>query len=173
MACIARRPLPCLIWRAIPKVQFMEVRKKETAKMMNKGFKIDFDANGVLIVGALDKSTGKSNQITINTEKGCSSQAEINHRAREIEKDRCEEEANMDKVVTTNGLELTMRNTRNEDMPRENMAGDKDRNETAETALQKILGLIGEEQLAEKDEFESRQKELEDAVNVSETVSTE
>jgi len=79
----------------------------------------------------------------------------------------------MDKVVTTNGLELTMRNTRNEDMPRENMAGDKDRNETAETALQKILGLIGEEQLAEKDEFESRQKELEDAVDVSETVSTD
>ncbi|CAE8619545.1 unnamed protein product [Polarella glacialis] len=158
MACIARRPLPCLIWRAIPRVQFTEVRKKETAKMMNKGFKIDFDANGVLIVGALDKSTGKSTQITINTEKGCSSQAEVNHRARNIEKDRGEKETNMDKVVAKNGLVPTMRNTRNEEMPRENMAGDKDRNATAETALQKILGLIGEEQLAEKDEFESRRK---------------
>jgi len=50
------------------------------------------------------------------------------------------------------------------------MAGDKDRNGSA---LQKNLGLVGEEQLAEKDELENRQKELEGIVDASETLSTE
>merc|ERR1711971_914051 len=37
----------------------------------------DIDANGILMVTAQDKSTGKSNQITITNEKGRLSQAEI------------------------------------------------------------------------------------------------
>merc|ERR1712005_67029 len=37
----------------------------------------DIDANGILNVSALDKASGKKNQITITNEKGRLSQAEI------------------------------------------------------------------------------------------------
>merc|ERR1712105_566722 len=46
----------------------------------------DIDANGILNVSAQDKSTGKSNQITITNEKGRLSQAEIDRMVQEAEK---------------------------------------------------------------------------------------
>merc|ERR1711918_30655 len=44
----------------------------------------DIDANGILNVSAQDKSTGKSNQITITNEKGRLSQAEIDRMVQEL-----------------------------------------------------------------------------------------
>merc|ERR1711918_230091 len=96
----------------------------------------DIDANGILNVSAQDKSTGKSNQITITNEKGRLSQAEIDRMVQEAEKDRAEDEQNRSKIEAKNGLEnycFTMRNT------------------------------LQEEKL--KDEFEAKQKELEGVVN--------
>merc|ERR1711882_16532 len=43
----------------------------------------DIDANGIVNVSAQDKSTGKSNQITITNEKGRLSQAEIDRMVQE------------------------------------------------------------------------------------------
>merc|ERR1719487_3212620 len=74
----------------------------------------DIDANGILNVGAQDKSTGKSNQITITNEKGRLSQADIDRMVQEAEKYRAEDEQNRGKVEAKNGLEnycFTMRNT--------------------------------------------------------------
>ena len=45
----------------------------------------DIDANGILNVSAHDKSTGKSNQVTITNEKGRLSQADIDRMVREAE----------------------------------------------------------------------------------------
>merc|ERR1712032_1806763 len=73
----------------------------------------DIDANGILNVSAQDKSTGKSNQITITNEKGRLSQAEIDRMVQEAEKYAAEDEANKSKVEAKNGLEnycFTMRN---------------------------------------------------------------
>ncbi|CAE8701535.1 unnamed protein product [Polarella glacialis] len=126
----------------------------------------DIDANGILNVGASDKSTGKSNQITITNEKGRLSQAEIDRMVQEAEKFRGEDEANKGKVEAKNGLEnycFTMRNTMNEEKLKEKFeAGDK---EKIETALQETLDWLEKNQLAEKDEFENKQKELEGVVN--------
>jgi len=58
----------------------------------------DIDANGILNVSAQDKSTGKSNQITITNEKGRLSQAEIDRMVQEAEKFRDEDEQNKSKV---------------------------------------------------------------------------
>merc|ERR1712232_514123 len=78
----------------------------------------DIDANGILNVSASDKSTGKSNQITITNEKGRLSQSEIDRMVQEAEKFRAEDEANKAKIEAKNGLEnycFTMRNTLNEE----------------------------------------------------------
>merc|ERR1712107_780811 len=54
----------------------------------------DIDANGILNVSAQDKSTGKSNQITITNEKGRLSQSGIDRMVQEAEKYRAEDEQN-------------------------------------------------------------------------------
>merc|ERR1711945_60714 len=126
----------------------------------------DIDANGILNVSAQDKSTGKSNQITITNEKGRLSQAEIDRMVQEAEKFRAEDEQNRSKVEAKNGLEnycFTMRNTLNEEKLKEKFeAGDK---EKIEAAVQETLDWLDKNQLAEKDEFEAKQKELEGVVN--------
>merc|ERR1712139_140205 len=126
----------------------------------------DIDANGILNVSAQDKSTGKSNQITITNEKGRLSQAEIDRMVQEAEKYRAEDEANKSKIEAKNGLEnycFTMRNTLQEEKLKDKFeAGDKDK---IEKAVQDALDWLDKNQMAEKDEFEAKQKELEGVVN--------
>merc|ERR1712154_734809 len=126
----------------------------------------DIDANGILNVSAEDKSTGESNQITITNEKGRLSQAEIDRMVSEAEKFRAEDESNRSKIEAKNCLEnycFTMRNTLQEEKLKEKFeAGDK---EKIEAAVQETLDWLDKNQLAEKDEFEGKQKELEGIVN--------
>ena len=126
----------------------------------------DIDANGILNVSASDKSTGKSNQITITNEKGRLSQSEIDRMVQEAEKFRAEDEQNKQKIEAKNGLEnycFTMRNTLNEEKLKDKFeSGDK---EKIESAVQETLDWLDKNQLAEKDEFEAKQKELEGVVN--------
>merc|ERR1719486_627323 len=126
----------------------------------------DIDANGILNVSAQDKSTGKQNQITITNEKGRLSQAEIDRMVQEAEKFRAEDESNRAKIEAKNGLEnycFTMRNTLQEEKLKEKFEdGDK---EKIEKAVQEALDWLDKNQLAEKDEFDAKQKELEGVVN--------
>jgi len=126
----------------------------------------DIDANGILNVSAQDKSTGKSNQITITNEKGRLSQAEIDRMVQEAEKYRAEDEQMKVKIEAKNGLEnycFTMRNTLSEEKLQDKFeAGDK---EKIEAAVQEALDWLDKNQMAEKDEFEAKQKELEGVVN--------
>merc|ERR1712018_474145 len=115
---------------------------------------------------AQDKSTGNSNKITITNEKGRLSQAEIDRMVQEAEKFRAEDEVNKNKIEAKNSLEnycFTMRNTLNEEKLKEKFeGGDK---EKIEKAVQDTLDWLDKNQLAEKDEFEAKQKELEGVVN--------
>merc|ERR1711904_529056 len=78
-----------------------------------------------------DKSTGKSNQITITNEKGRLSQAEMDRMVQEAEKFRAEDEANKTKIEAKNGLEnycFTMRNTLQEEKLKDKFEdGDKEK----------------------------------------------
>merc|ERR1711909_241334 len=126
----------------------------------------DIDANGILNVSAQDKSTGKSNQITITNEKGRLSQAEIDRMVQEAEKYASEDSKLKEKVEAKNGLEnycFTMRNTLQEEKLKDKFeAGDKDK---IEAAVKDALDWLDKNQLAEKEEFEAKQKELEGVVN--------
>merc|ERR1711982_97897 len=117
-------------------------------------------------VSAQDKSTGKSNQITITNEKGRLSQSEIDRMVQEAEKYASEDAKTKEKVEAKNGLEnycFTMRNTLEEEKLKEKFeAGDK---EKIEKAVQEALDWLDKNQLAEKEEFEAKQKEVEGVVN--------
>merc|ERR1712176_1718015 len=65
----------------------------------------DIDANGILNVSALEKSTGKENKITITNDKGRLSDDEIERMAQEAEKYKAEDDANKNRIEAKNGLE--------------------------------------------------------------------
>mmetsp|Transcript_111211 Transcript_111211/g.354214 ORF Transcript_111211/g.354214 Transcript_111211/m.354214 type:complete len:643 (-) Transcript_111211:167-2095(-) len=126
----------------------------------------DIDANGILNVSALEKATGKSSHITITNEKGRLSEVEIRRMVDEAERFKAEDEANRAKIDAKNGLEnycFTLRNSIQEEKIQGKLEqGDKAR---LETAIQETLAWLDRNQLAEKEEFEAKQKELEDVAN--------
>merc|ERR1712146_679047 len=77
-----------------------------------------------------------------------------------------EDESNKQKIEAKNGLEnycYSMRNTLSEEKLKDKFEGDdKDK---IEKALQETLDWLDRNQMAEKDEFDAKQKELEAVVN--------
>ncbi|GAB9478010.1 Hsp70-like protein, partial [Globisporangium polare] len=65
----------------------------------------DIDANGILNVSAVEKSTGKENKITITNDKGRLSQADIERMVAEAEKYKDADERNKLRVEAKNTLE--------------------------------------------------------------------
>jgi L1 cell adhesion molecule like protein len=65
----------------------------------------DLDANGILTVTAVEKSTGKSNNLVIKSEKGRLSKDEIEKKIQEAEKYKEEDEKRAQVVESKNMLE--------------------------------------------------------------------
>jgi len=122
----------------------------------------DIDANGILNVSAEDKTTGKKNKITITNDKGRLSKEQIERMVSEAEKNREVDEKNRKKVEAKNGLEnyaYSMRNTiRDEKVASRLDAPDK---EALEKAIDQTIAWLDKNQLADVEEFEHQQKELE------------
>ncbi|KAL2893593.1 Heat shock 70 kDa protein [Bienertia sinuspersici] len=123
----------------------------------------DIDANGILNVSAEDKTAGVKNKITITNDKGRLSKDEIERMVKDAEKYKAEDEAVKKKVDAKNSLEnyaYNMRNTIKDDKVGGKLdAADKQK---IEKALDDAIEWLDKNQLAEVDEFEDKQKELED-----------
>merc|ERR1739849_40313 len=65
----------------------------------------DIDANGILNVTAMDKSSGKQNKITITNDKGRLSKDEIEKMVNDAEKYKAEDELIAKKIEAKNGFE--------------------------------------------------------------------
>merc|ERR1711998_593052 len=66
---------------------------------------LDIDANGILNVSAMEKSTGKEQKITIKNDKGRMSAEEIERLVQEAERYKSEDEANRARVEAKNAME--------------------------------------------------------------------
>jgi L1 cell adhesion molecule like protein len=73
----------------------------------------DIDANGILNVTAAEKSTGKSNKITITNDKGRLSKEDIERMVEEASRYEAEDKAVMERVEARNGAEAYLYNARN------------------------------------------------------------
>merc|ERR1711988_1580030 len=65
----------------------------------------DIDANGILNVASVDKSTGKSEKITITNEKGRLSKEEIDRMVKEAEEFAASDRENKERIEAKNQLE--------------------------------------------------------------------
>ncbi|KAI9305150.1 hsp71-like protein [Cunninghamella echinulata] len=125
----------------------------------------DVDANGILNVNALDKTTGKSNKITITNDKGRLSKEEIERMVNEAEKFKEEDEEAAQRIKARNNLEAytyQLRNTLQEHGDKLDNVEDK---EKVTKLIDDTIQWLDVSQQASKEEYESRKKELEDVVN--------
>nr|CBM42048.1 heat shock protein-70kDa [Alvinella pompejana] len=122
----------------------------------------DIDANGILNVSAVDKSTGRENKITITNDKGRLSKEEIERMVKEAEKYKAEDESQEERIQAKNALESYAFNMKStvEDEKLKDKISESDKKLITDKCNE-IIAWLDANQLAEKDEFEHQQKELE------------
>lgn len=126
----------------------------------------DIDANGIMNVSAVDKSTGKENKITITNDKGRLSKEEIERMVKDAEKYKDEDDKQKGRISAKNSLESYAFNMKS------TVEDEKIKDKISEDDKKKLLDKVEEtikwldtNQLAEKEEFEHKQKELEGVCN--------
>ncbi|KAA0195357.1 Heat shock protein 70 kDa [Fasciolopsis buskii] len=122
----------------------------------------DIDANGILNVSAVDKSTGKQNKITITNDKGRLSKDDIDRMVADAERYKADDERHRERVAAKNALEsyaYSMKQTVEDDKVKDKLS-DSDRS-TISSKCDEVISWLENNQTAEKDEFEHKQKELE------------
>jgi len=125
----------------------------------------DVDANGILNVSASEKSTGKSNKITITNDKGRLSKEDIERLVQEAEKNAVEDKVQMERVDAKNGLESYLYNTRNtirEDKVKETLG--EDTVTDVEAWVQEGISWLEAHPAGEKAEYDEKQKEYEEKI---------
>merc|ERR1711988_506898 len=126
----------------------------------------DIDANGILNVSASDKSTGKENKITITNDKGRLSKEDIEKMVNEAEKYKAEDEKQRERISAKNGLEsycFNMKSTMDEEKVKSAIS-DSDKKKI-EDKCDECIKWLDANQLAEKEEYEEKQKEVEQVCN--------
>lgn len=121
----------------------------------------EVDANGILQVSALDKGTGKSEKITITSESGRLSEADIQRMIQEAEEYEEEDRLLREKVDSRNGLESYLYSLKNSlegdslaDMPAESKKELMD-------LVDETLDWMDENPEAVKEEFDEHKQEVE------------
>ncbi|KAI6036091.1 heat shock protein 70 kDa [Pisolithus microcarpus] len=122
----------------------------------------DLDSDSILNVSASDKTTGRSNRITITSDKGRFSKKDIERMVSEAERYKAEDEAEAARVQSKNALKSYAYNLR-DSISDEKLAGKFDPADKAkhETAINDAIGWLDSSQEASKEEYDDKQKELE------------
>mmetsp|Transcript_7236 Transcript_7236/g.8244 ORF Transcript_7236/g.8244 Transcript_7236/m.8244 type:complete len:664 (-) Transcript_7236:66-2057(-) len=126
----------------------------------------DIDANGILNVSALEKSTGKEQKITITNDKGRLSQDEIERMVEEAEKFKAEDDANKNRVEAKNGLEnycYQLKSSVGSDEVKDKIPADD--KAKLESAIEETISWLDANISGEKEEYEEKQKALEAIAN--------
>lgn len=122
----------------------------------------DIDANGILNVSAIEKSTGKEQKITITNDKGRLSQDDIERMVAEAERYKAEDDANKNRVEAKNGLEnycYSLKSSIGSDEVKDKIPADD--KAKLEAAIDDAIKFLDANPAAEKEEYEEKQKALE------------
>jgi L1 cell adhesion molecule like protein len=126
----------------------------------------DLDANGILNVSALEKSSGKDAKITITNDKGRLSKDDIEKMVEEAERFKKDDENHRETTEARNGLENYAYSLKNSlsDSNLKDKFGDDDK-KTLEDKVGEILSWLDANPDATKENYSDKQKELENVSN--------
>lgn len=125
----------------------------------------DMDANGILNVSASEKSSGKSQKITITNEKGRLSKDDIERMVEEAEKAAADDKAAMERVTAKNELESYLYNARNsfrDEKVKEKL--DAESLEKAESFLKENIEWLDTHPGETQDEYMNRRTKAEELI---------
>jgi L1 cell adhesion molecule like protein len=123
----------------------------------------DVDANGILNVTAAEKSTGKSEKITITNDKGRLSKEEIERMVSEAANFEEEDKKRMEVVEARNGLESYVYNVRNslQDEKTQEKLGAEVCDEQL-TKVKEVLDWMDSNPSGSKEDYDAKRKETEE-----------
>ncbi len=124
----------------------------------------DMDANGILNVSAVEKSTGKSNKITISNDKGRLSKEQIEKMVAEAAEHEKEDKERMEKVEAKNELESYLYNARNsftDEKVKEKLGEDAKK---GEEKAQEFLNWLDNHSDEDKETYKAKMKEAEESL---------
>jgi len=121
----------------------------------------DMDANGILNVSASEKSTGKSEKIAITNDKGRLSKEDIERMVEEAERFKNQDTEQKERIEAKNSMEEQL--YRNKTNPSMNSASEEVKKKYSEM-LKEYEDWHLYNPGATKDEFESKTKDMNDAV---------
>ncbi len=122
----------------------------------------DIDANGILTVSSVEKSTGKENKITITNDKGRLSKEEVERMVAEAEKFKEEDEMNAARIESKSKLEnycYSVKNSTNDEKLKDKIQ-EEDKNTIVQT-VDDTIKWLGENQDELKDVYDAKYKEVE------------
>merc|ERR1711994_1186161 len=123
----------------------------------------DVDANGILNVSAVEKGSGKKEKITITNDKGRLSKEEIEKMVNDAEAYKDEDDKQKDRIAAKNGLEsfiFNMKSSLDGTEVKSKLSEEEFR--SVQSKLDEALRWLDSNQLAEKEEFVDKQKEVEE-----------
>ena len=126
----------------------------------------DVDANGILNVSAVEKSSGKSEKITVTNDKGRLSADEVERMVADAEKFKEEDKLAREKVDARNSLEsyaYQVKNTLSDDKLKDKFS-EEDKNLLNEKTDEIITWLDNNHDVS-KEEYDSKYKNLESVFN--------
>jgi len=119
----------------------------------------DIDANGILNVAAVDKSSGIEQKITIKNDQNKLSKEEIDRLVQDAEKYKQDDENQLKRVQAKNSLETYAYGVKSALSDSRNVSEDKKK--PVLEKVDEVLKWLDNNQTAEQEEFDERKKELE------------
>ena len=126
----------------------------------------DIDANSILNVTAVEKSTGKNNKIVITNDKGRLSKDDIDRLVKEAEKFKDEDNKVKERIEAKNTLEqycYQVRQTIGDAKLKDKFS--EDEKKQIETKVDEVLKFVNDNPAASKEEYDAKVKEIEAIFN--------
>ena len=130
----------------------------------------DVDSDGILSVSALEKSSGKTEKITVKNEKGRLTADDIDKMVAEAEQYKEDDEAMKKKVESKNEFDNLLYQSKS---VLENKALTDDDKETVKSKLNELETWMYDNQSADVSEFDGKKKELQEFIMKYTTMSEE
>ena len=126
----------------------------------------DIDANSILNVTAVEKSTGKNNKIVITNDKGRLSKDDIDRLVKEAEKFKDEDNKVKERIEAKNTLEqycYQIRQTLNDEKLKDKFS--EDEKKKVGDKIDEVLKWVNDNPAASKEEYDAKVKEIEAVFN--------
>ena len=123
----------------------------------------DIDANGILNVSAVEKSTGKSQKIAITNDKNRLSSEEVERLVKEAEKFKDQDEKMRQRIDSKNSYENYVYSLKNS-IKDEKVSAVLSEEDTSklEYAIETSVKWLDQNPNSEKEDYDTKRKELED-----------